>query len=185
MTVPSREECMAILSATGMAPNVIEHIELVEAIASAIADAIERRHPGSVDRGLVTAGALLHDLGRSRTHDISHASVGVEMAKGMGLDPSVVEIVRRHVGAGLLPHEARALGLPEWDGMPRTLEEKVVCHADTLTGRRGRSTLARTLEDIRRHPGSQEWERRAVALHRELSDLAGMDVDLIGPPPKG
>ena len=185
MTVPTREECMAILRDADMAPNVLEHIVLVEAIASAIAEAIGRRRPGSVDLALVTAGALLHDLGRSRTHDITHASVGVGMAEGMGLDPRLVEIIRRHVGAGLLPHEAEALGLPAWDGMPRTLEEKIVCHADTLTGRRGRSTLARTLEDIRRHPGSGEWERRAVALHRELSELAGTDVDLIGPPPKG
>ena len=105
------------------------------------------------------------------------------MAEGMGLDPRVVEIIRRHVGAGLLPKEAQALGLPAWDGMPRTLEEKIVCHADTLTGRKGRSTLEGTLDDIRRHPGSGEWERRAVALHRELSELAGADVDTIGPWP--
>ncbi len=184
MTVPTRDRCQAILRRVGMARNVIGHVELVEAIASSFADAIERRHPGSVDRALVTAGALLHDLGRSRTHDIAHASVGVEMAGAMGLDPRVVEIIRRHVGAGLEPEEAEGLGLPRWDGMPRTLEEKIVCHADTLSSASGRLTLAQVVVDIRAHD-APVWERRAVALHRELSELAGIDLDLIGPSPKG
>lgn len=182
MTIPTREECHAILGRVGMERAVIEHVELVEAIASAVAEAIDRRHPGAVDRGLVTAGALLHDLGRARTHDITHASVGVEMAEGMGLDPRIVEIIRRHVGAGLEPDDAEGLGLPRWDGMPRTLEEKIVCHADTLTGARGRLTLDQVVEDIRAHD-APVWERRAVALHRELSVLAGEDLDRIGPRP--
>lgn len=165
-----------------MARNVVEHVELVEAIASAFAAAIDRRHPGSIDPALVTAGALLHDLGRARTHDITHASEGVEMAEAMGLDPRIVEIIRRHVGAGLEPDEAEALGLPRWDGMPRTLEEKIVCHADTLTGARGRETLESTLAHIR-SVNAPVWERRAVALHRELSALAGEDLDRIGPMP--
>jgi len=183
MTIPTRDECMAILVRVGMARNVVEHVELVEVIASAFAEAIDRRHPGSVDPALVTAGALLHDLGRARTHDITHASVGVEMAEAMDLDPRVVEIIRRHVGAGLEPDDAEALGLPRWDGMPRTLEEKVVCHADTLTGARGRLTLAQVVEDIRAH-NAPVWERRAVALHRELGALAGGDLDRIGPRPR-
>jgi uncharacterized protein (TIGR00295 family) len=182
VTIPSREECHAILRKVGMARNVVEHVELVEAIASAFAAAIDRRHPGSIDPALVTAGALLHDLGRARTHDITHASEGVEMAEAMGLDPRIVEIIRRHVGAGLEPDEAEALGLPRWDGMPRTLEERIVCHADTLTGVRGRETLESTLAHIR-SVNAPVWERRAVALHRELSALAGEDLDRIGPMP--
>ena len=182
MSIPSREECHAILREVGMARNVVAHVELVEAIASAFAEAINRRHPGSVDPALVTAGALLHDLGRARTHDITHASEGVEMAEAMGLDPRIREMIRRHVGAGLEPDDAEGLGLPRWDGMPRTLEEKIVCHADTLTGARGRLTLAQVVEDIRAHD-APVWERRAVALHRELSALAGEDLDRIGPRP--
>ena len=34
-----------------------------------------------VDVGLVEVGALLHDLGRARTHDIDHGVVGGEMAQ--------------------------------------------------------------------------------------------------------
>jgi uncharacterized protein (TIGR00295 family) len=182
MIQPSRDECLRILGDIGVGDNVLRHVLLVESLASSIAAEIDRAHPGSVDLGLVTAGALLHDLGRARTHGIEHAIVGVEMAERLGLDARIVEIIRRHVGAGLRPEEARTLGLPAWDGMPRTLEEKIVCHADTLCGASARRTLARTVEDIRRH-GAPEWERRAVALHRELSALAGVDIDGVGPKP--
>jgi uncharacterized protein len=43
-----------------------------------------------------------------------------------------VEIVRRHVGAGISADEAVALGFPPGDYIPRTLEEKFVCFADKL-----------------------------------------------------
>lgn len=180
MGLLSREDCLRILEDAGVGDNVLKHVLLVESLALAIAREIERAHPGSVDLELIAAGALLHDLGRARTHGVEHATVGVEMAERLGLDARIVEIIRRHVGAGLLPQEARALGLPSWDGMPRTLEEKIVCHADTLCGERSRRTLARTVEEIRRHD-AREWERRAVALHRELGALAGKDIDDVGP----
>jgi hypothetical protein len=35
----------------------------------------------------------------------------------------LVLIIRKHVGAGILPEEARALGLPDRDYFPSTLEE--------------------------------------------------------------
>lgn len=180
MTVPTRSECLTLLRRTGVDPAVIEHVETVEAIAVAIAAAIEGRHPGTVDQRLVSAGALLHDLGRARTHGIQHASEGVAMAEELGLDGRIVEIIRRHVGGGLTPQEAEALGLPAWDGMPRTLEEKVVCHSDTLVGEGGRRTFEQTMVHVRTK-GSPYYTKRVEELHRFLSGLAGEDVDLIGP----
>jgi uncharacterized protein (TIGR00295 family) len=182
MAVPTREECYRILKEARVSPLVLEHLELVEALASAVAEVINGRRPGSVDIDLVTAGALLHDIGRSVTHAIQHAEIGVRMAEEMDLDPRVVEIIRRHVGGGLMPEEALSLDLPSWDGMPRTLEEKVVCHADTLMGARGRRSLEDTLEHIR-GKDAPEYERRVEALHKELSELAGRDIDTIGPWP--
>lgn len=182
MAIPTRDECYRVLQDVGVGEEVMRHVELVESIASAFAAAINARSPGLVDTGLVTAGALLHDIGRTRTHTIEHARFGVEMAEALGLDPRIVEIIRRHVGGGLSPGEAKALGLPAWDGMPRTVEEKIVCHADTLVGAGGRRTLARTIERIGRK-NAPEYERRVAALHRELADLADEDLDAIGPSP--
>jgi len=169
-----------MLEKAGVEEAVLNHVIRVAEIALAFARAINARRPGSVDEDLVEAGALLHDLGRARTHDIDHATEGVAMAESLGLDPRIVEIVRRHVGAGLEPEEAGSLGLPAWDGMPRTMEEKLVCHADTLVGVRGRRTISATLEHIH-GKGATTYETRAKALHEELSQLAGADLDDLGP----
>jgi uncharacterized protein len=180
MAIPSRRECLEILRREGVADEVIDHARLVEALGTAIAEKIAEKHSGAVDLGLVVAGGLLHDLGRAKTHDIRHAQYGVEMAEEMGMDPRIVEIIRRHVGGGVTHEEAKALGLPEWDGMPRTLEEKIVCHADTLVGANGRRTLKQTIKHIKRK-GSSLYLMRVKELHTYLSGLAERDIDTFGP----
>ena len=102
------------------------------------------------------------------------------MAQELGLDPLIVEIIRRHVDGGLTAPEAEKLGLPAWDGVPHTLEERIVCHADTLTDAMGRRTLKQALEHIR-SKGSPMYTKRVKELHNLLSGLAEEDVDLIGP----
>ncbi|HII75596.1 MAG TPA: phosphohydrolase, partial [Methanolinea sp.] len=42
----------------------------------------------------------------------------------------VARVVERHIGAGLTADECTLLGLLPIDCMPRTLEERVVAHAD-------------------------------------------------------
>lgn len=180
MTVPSRNTCMDILEKAGCSEDVVDHSRLVEALAHAIGEAINEMHPETVDMQLVTAGALLHDLGRARSHDIQHVRHGVEMAEELGLDPPVVEIIRRHVGGGLSLVDSVEMGLPAWDMMPTTLEEKIVCHSDTLVGARGRRTLKQTLKHIGKK-GSPIYVKRVKELHRLLSGLAERDIDTFGP----
>ena len=86
-----------------------------------------------VDIELVKTGALLHDIGRSKTNGIDHAVVGAEILKNMGFPDSVANIALRHIGAGIPKKEAIQLGLPPKDYIPLTLEEKIVAHADNLT----------------------------------------------------
>ena len=86
-----------------------------------------------VDIELVKTGALLHDIGRSKTNGIDHAVVGAEILKNMGFPDSVANIALRHIGAGIPKEEAMQLGLPPKDYIPLTLEEKIVAHADNLT----------------------------------------------------
>ena len=86
-----------------------------------------------VDIELVETGALLHDIGRSKTNGIDHAVAGAEILKDMGFPDSVANIALRHIGAGIPKEEAVQLGLPPKDYIPLTLEEKIVAHADNLT----------------------------------------------------
>jgi uncharacterized protein (TIGR00295 family) len=180
LTLPDSNACLRILEDEGCEEKVIEHSKLVEAVAVAFAEAINEKHTEVVNVRLVSTGALLHDLGRARTHDLGHVVVGVEMAEEKDIDPRVVEIIRRHVGGGLTKTDAVDLGLPEWDMIPQTLEEKIVCHADTLVGSTSRRTLKQTLKRIRKK-GSPMYERRVRELHRQLSGLAEQDLDTIGP----
>lgn len=107
--------------------NVIEHCKAVCRKAMKIASNFD-----NADKDLIRKGALLHDIGRSRTHGITHAIVGVEIARGYGYPTDVLNIIERHIGAGITAEEAVRLGLPEKSYVPETLEEKIVAHADNL-----------------------------------------------------
>ena len=125
-----------------------------------------------VDMELVEIGAILHDIGRSKTHGPDHAAVGGEMVRRLGIAEPVACIVDRHVGAGIPEDEARALGLPEGVYVPETLEEKIVCYADKLIAGWREVDISVTIEDFagkmgRDHPAIE----RLWNLHREMDGL--------------
>ena len=107
--------------------NVIEHSKAVCRKAMKIAANFD-----NADKDLIQQGALLHDIGRSKTHGITHAIEGVEIARKYGYSEDVLNIIERHIGAGITAEEAVNLGLPEKSYLPETLEEKIVAHADNL-----------------------------------------------------
>ncbi len=131
---------LKILKDSGCNNDVIAHCIAVSELAVDIAGkfSLREEHP---DMKLIELGGLLHDLGRARTHGIAHAIEGVAIARELGLDKHLTEIIKRHIGAGISTEEAVRLGLPEDDYMPRTIEEKIVAHADNLTVGTRRITL--------------------------------------------
>jgi tRNA (cytidine56-2'-O)-methyltransferase len=154
----------------GCGNGVLRHVEAVEKLAVRIAARC------GADVGLVSAGAILHDIGRSKTHGIRHAVEGGRIARQLGLPTAVVRIIERHIGAGIPPEEAARSGLPVRDYTPRTLEEKVVAHADNLIGSAKRIPVSQTIRKFRRE-GLEEGAARIEALHAELSRLCGKDLD--------
>lgn len=119
------EEFSSALFSAGCDPGVIRHCRIV-------ADVSSRYTGDSVDADLVAAGSSLHDIGRSVTHSIAHAQAGARICHERGYPAGVAEIVLRHTGAGLDADECTLLGLDPMDCVPRTLEEKIVAHADNL-----------------------------------------------------
>lgn len=107
--------------------NVIEHSKAVYKKAMIIASNFK-----NADKELIKQGALLHDIGRSKTHGINHAVEGAKIVKEYGYPKEVQNIVERHIGAGLSEKEAIKLGLPKKSYIPQTIEEKIVAHADNL-----------------------------------------------------
>jgi uncharacterized protein (TIGR00295 family) len=161
---------------------VVRHCRCVEALADAMCDCAEDAGL-DVDRAVVRQGALLHDVGRSLTQDVRHASVGAELLRKDGpgaWDERVVLVVERHTGAGIDAQEARALSLPVKDYTPRSLEEKIVAHADNLYSADKRLTLADLEAKYRAKKLPKAW-KKIEALHDELEDLLEVDLEDLEP----
>ena len=94
--IPSERECMALMREHGMLPNIMEHSLQVMKVALAIADNL--KDGCRVDRALVVAGALLHDITKTRSLETKerHDETGAELLRGMGLD-RIAFIVEQHV----------------------------------------------------------------------------------------
>ncbi len=170
--LPTREECLDLLRRSGCNESVINHCLAVEELALKIA---ELAH---ANIKLVSVGALLHDIGRGRTHGVDHAVEGAKIAKELGLPEAVVLIIERHIGAGIALEDAKRIGLPPKDYVPRTLEEKIVAHADNLI----EENIKRSVEEIVRRfeeLGYKDAAERILGLYKELSDICGLDLDLV------
>ena len=145
--------------------NVIEHCKAVCRKAMEIA-----ANFGNADTDLIRKGALLHDIGRSRTHGITHAIEGVEIARGYGYSTDVLNIIERHIGAGITAEEAVKLGLPEKSYLPQTLEEKIVAHADNLISGSDEVDVDFVIE---------KWKRRIDEPDDNIKRLIELDNELI------
>ena len=176
--LPSSKTALKLLSESGCSRRVIAHCKAVSALAVKFANACNKRGL-KVDVELVEVGALLHDIGRSKTHDVNHAIVGVEIAKSLNLPESIVSIIEHHVGGGITADEAEKLGWPVKDYLPITLEEKIVTYADKLIEGLKVVPIEKTLLKFsldlgENHPAIDRLKR----LHEELSPLIGdFDAD--------
>jgi uncharacterized protein len=168
----NHEQALRVLREAGCSPEVIKHSLAVERKALEVAKRIsENGH--AVDLKLLELGALLHDIGRSKTHGIMHGIRGAEILRGKGLN-KFVGFAESHIGAGIPASEAKELGLPERDFVPRTFEEKIVAYADKLVA--GAESVpfeeARKQFEIQlgvNHPAL----KRLDALHAEIQKLQG------------
>ncbi len=157
------EDCIALLVRAGCSEDVIAHCRVVRDLALTYTS-----DPMIVDRDLVEAGALLHDIGRGVTHDLRHAQVGGEICRSLGLGDAVVSIVERHIGAGLTADECSLLGLAPRDCVPRTIEEKIVAHTDNLVKGGRVITLEERLARLIDLPRKQRMRIYRLALEVEL-----------------
>lgn len=169
---PSTDDCYRIMREEALSPQVIRHCCVVNLVAMAIA-----RRCGA-DPGLVNAASLLHDIGRSATHGVNHVAEGVRIAKERGLPEELVRCIGRHIASGFTAEEAGALGLPEGDYMPVTLEDKVVNFADNLVSDRSIKTVAQAAERMR-SKGFELTAARMLAMGEEIARLCGEDIDTI------
>jgi uncharacterized protein (TIGR00295 family) len=136
--IPNRNEALELHRRLGSSDEIVKHCEAVADVASKIAERFSEKGFKNLDAKAIFAAALLHDIGRTKTHGPDHGYVGSELLKENNVDDSVSRIVARHVGAGISREEAEKLGLPEGDYIARTLEERIVCFSDKLVGHHGK-----------------------------------------------
>ncbi|MCD6402921.1 MAG: HDIG domain-containing protein [Candidatus Aenigmarchaeota archaeon] len=167
-------------------PVVLEHVMLVKEKAEEIAKKLIQSGV-KVDLELVKVGALIHDIGRSVTHDIRHGIIGGEILRELGY-PELARFAETHIGGGISKEEAKKLGLPPKDYFPKTLEEKIVAYADKFVEGEIEFSSSPT-EDVKRKnikydtilPTIKKYERvlgkdhpaikRLINLQREIESL--------------
>ena len=129
--LPTREETLKILKELKLKKNIIRHVISVCEKAMDIARKIhDNGH--AINLPLVEIGALIHDIGRSRTNKIEHAIEGAKIIEELGFSKKLCRIAETHLLGGLSEEDAMILGLPAKSYLPETLEEKIVCYADKL-----------------------------------------------------
>jgi len=120
---------IALLKNSGVSDDDITHSIKVAEKALEIARRINRP---DIDLELVGRGALFHDLGKCKTHEMEHGKIGAELGGKIGLPRELCDIMEKHIRGGLTGPEARELGLPVKDYTLKRLEERIVIYADRL-----------------------------------------------------
>jgi len=171
--IPNETECLKLLHNAGCKRRVIVHCCTVRAVADEMLNGIN-----DANKPLVIAGSLLHDIGRSVDNTIMHAVVGAKIIEDLGLPKELQEIVKKHTGAGLDDQDVEEFGLPPGDYIPRTLEEKIVAHADNLVSGNRVVDHHHAVQKLQMNNADRGAER-LEKLHWELSKLYGLDLDII------
>ncbi len=169
---PNESECIEILKEAGCTKRVIIHCCTVRTVAEQMIKRID------CDKDLVIAGAMLHDIGRAVDHSVMHANVGADMAAELGLPNELVNIIRKHTGAGLDQEDVEEMGLPPGDYMPSTIEEKIVAHSDNMVSDNAVVMHSHSVDKLLMK-GATRGADRIERLHEELSELYGEDLDSI------
>jgi len=171
--IPNAQEALALHEKYRSNDRIVGHCQACAKISTLLSEkAAEKGRPVNVEA--VVAGALLHDIGRSQVQTVSHGYVGAGILEKEGVDDIVVEIVRKHVGAGISPEEAVALGFPQGDYIPRTLEQKIVCFADKLLD----GDKARPFEEeVKRFVRKGHDVQRLQRLKEDVDVAVGVDAE--------
>ena len=168
--IPDKNAAIELLRQTGCSDSVISHCIVVSDCARELAEKIHQ-NGYAVDIELVQIGALLHDIGRSRTHDIRHGVEGVILAKEFGIDDKIVDIIRTHIGAGITPEDTVSLGLPPDRYIPLTLEEKIVAHADNLVEDETTVSISEKVEILSKKGREENIIERVIHLNNEIENM--------------
>jgi uncharacterized protein len=170
--LPDRDFALDLLKRLKITLSVRRHSEKVADKAIEIAKKIKK---ANVDMNLIEIGALLHDIGRTKTHGFKHALIGGKILRQRGFSDKLARICETHILGGLDKEDAKKVGLPERDYLPVTLEEKIICLADKhMTGTREVSIQARFNRWFQKYGRSKillKSKKRIEKIQKEIEKL--------------
>lgn len=135
MRIPTGDEIRVLHQKYAATPAVYERVYTHCRIVADLADQLIDRGHLDVDRELVRAGALLHDIGVYRLDGsayIRHGVLGHELLSELGYPEELARFCSRHTGVGLTRADVvrQQLPLPVADYVPESMEEELVLYAD-------------------------------------------------------
>lgn len=152
------------------------HCRQVAKVARALATGLGAQR---VDADLAEAQALLHDIGRSRTHGPLHGWTGFVLVRAQGF-PRAGRGCLTHwlkgrepaelIGAGRLKPGFVARAFAELDAEPWSLQDSVLSLADSCVRDTTIVPLDERHGDLLRRYGDSRWLRRAWELARRHAD---------------
>jgi len=169
--IPSLEECDVLMRQHGMLPHIVDHSRQVMRVSLAIFDHLKTGV--NLNRNLVLAGALLHDIAKTRSLATRerHDTTGGEMLRSLGY-AAIADIVEQHVF------------LRNFDLQGRLEEREIVYYADKRVMHDRIVTIEERINDlIHRYGLTEEVHyriRRSMDMIRAVENkIAGfMSVDL-------
>jgi uncharacterized protein len=180
--LPSYDDCLALMEAHAMLPNIREHSFRVMQVADVLGRALAQAgFPLHLD--LISTGALLHDIAKTASlgTDLNHAHLGGDLLADLGY-PELAEVVREHVrleDGGADPRPVREAEVVNYADK-RVLHARVVTLAERfadLTVRYGRSPEARTRIAAMEIKTQTLEEKLFAELHLSPLDLLRVDGD--------
>ena len=153
--IPTPSDCLALMAAHDMLPNIREHSLLVREVARRLGTWLKEAGL-ALHLNLIDAGALLHDLGKTACLGTAanHAEWGAKALDAAGF-PEVAQVVREHV----------FLQPPGKDPRP-VREAEVVNYADKRVLHTRVVTLGERFADLRERYGKSP---------EALSRIAGLE----------
>jgi uncharacterized protein len=125
--IPTRAFALDLLKQVKLPEKIINHLKKVSEKGLEIANKIKKVH---VNIKLVEIGGLLHDIGRSISHEFDHGLIGGKIIREYGFSEELARICETHLLGGLDKKDAQKVGLPVRNYLPETVEEKIICLAD-------------------------------------------------------
>lgn len=128
--LPTYTDCLALMEAHGMLPNIREHSYLVMEVADFLGQALVAAGL-KLHLPLISTGALLHDLGKAPCLGTgqNHAHWGADLLASLGY-PELAQVVGEHVR---LPEENQKEPRPVGETQVVNYADKRVLHARVVS----------------------------------------------------